>query len=183
MRKLALTFAGGFCGATTRYALSAPLLALTAWATGARLAFPYDILLINLSGAFLLGGLYGLFEHGAPLAPDVRLTLGTGFLGAFTTFSSFAVGGDQLLEHGEALAGALYILGSMAGGVALAFAGFRLAGLAWQRAVQARVAPAGAAPGADAWIIELEELEGAEPDDERSHRASSALIAEGERGA
>jgi CrcB protein len=151
MHKLALTFAGGFCGAITRYLLSAPLLALMDWAYGARLAFPFDILFINLSGAFLLGALYGLFEHGAPLPSDVRLTLGTGFLGAYTTFSSLVVGSDQLVAHGYALLGAVYVLGSMAGGMALAFAGFWLAGFAWRATLRARRAAATAALRAEAW--------------------------------
>ena len=142
MRKLSLTLAGGFCGAITRYALSAPLLRLASGLPGARAAFPYDILFINLSGALLLGFLFGLFEHGAPVSPAVRLTLGTGYLGAYTTFSSFMVGADLLLAHGQILAGMLYALGSMAGGIMLAFIGFRLAGAgwkSWQRVMSASV--------------------------------------------
>lgn len=133
MRKLSLALAGGFCGAVTRYALGAPLLRLAAGLPGARAAFPYDILFINLSGAFLLGLLFGLFEHGAPISGDVRLALGTGFLGAYTTFSSYVVGADQLFAQGKALAGILYVSGSMAGGIVLAFAGFHLAGLGLAR--------------------------------------------------
>ena len=133
MRKFSLALAGGFCGAVTRYALSAPLLRVAAGLPGARTAFPYDILFINLSGAFLLGLLFGLFEHGAPISGEVRLALGTGFLGAYTTFSSFVVGADQLIAQGQALAGILYITGSIAGGVLLAFAGFQAARLGWAR--------------------------------------------------
>jgi CrcB protein len=132
MRKLTLTLAGGFCGAITRYTLSAPLLRLASRLPGAHAAFPYDILFINLSGALLLGFLFGLFEHGAPVSPDIRLTIGTGFLGAYTTFSSYMVGTDQLLAHGQILAGILYVMGSMAGGIILAFVGFRLAGAGWK---------------------------------------------------
>lgn len=133
MRKLWLALVGGFCGAFTRYALSSPLLRLAAGLPGGHAAFPYDILFVNLSGALLLGLLFGLFEHGAPVSPDVRLTLGTGFLGAYTTFSSYMIGTDQLLAHGKLLAGILYLVGSVAGGITLAFVGFRLAGLGWAR--------------------------------------------------
>lgn len=132
MRKLWLTLAGGFCGAITRYALSAPLLRIVSKLPDAHAAFPYDILFINLSGALLLGFLFGLFEHGAPVSPDVRLTLGTGFLGAYTTFSSYMVGSVQLLAHGQLLAGMVYVLGSMMGGIFLAYTGFRLAGAGWK---------------------------------------------------
>lgn len=133
MRKFTLALAGGFCGAVTRYALSAPLLRFAAGLPGAQAAFPFDILFINLSGAFLLGMLFGLFEHGAPISADVRLTLGTGFLGAYTTFSSYVVGADQLLAQGRVLAGILYVTGCMAGGIFLAYAGFHTAGLGLAR--------------------------------------------------
>ena len=132
MRKLWLTLVGGFCGALTRYLLGAPLLSLATRLPLATAAFPYDILTINLSGALLLGGLFGLVEHGAPVAPDVRLTIGTGFLGAYTTFSSFMVGADNLIIHGHALAALVYVIGSMVGGVALAHAGVLLAGVGWR---------------------------------------------------
>lgn len=133
IRKLLLVLAGGFCGATARYALSKPLLTLAASLPGAHSGFPYDIPLINLTGAFAIGLLFGAFEHGAPLSPDVRLGLGTGFLGAYTTFSSFMVGAATLLRHGETLPALLYLCGAMVAGVALAFAGFALAGVLVER--------------------------------------------------
>jgi CrcB protein len=128
MRRVALVFAGGFCGTLARYALSAPLLALAGpLLPAARLGFPYDVLLINLTGAFALGLLYGLVEHGASVAPDVRLTLGTGFLGAYTTFSSLAYGGDRLVAAGQPVAATLYLAGSVALGVLCANAGYAAA--------------------------------------------------------
>jgi CrcB protein len=139
-RKLLLVLAGGFCGAVIRYLLAQPLLALAAALPGAHTGFPYDTLLINLSGAFVIGLLFGAFEHGAPIAPDVRLTLGTGFLGAYTTFSSFMVGAATLLRHGQFPAALLYLVGAMAGGVTLAFAGFTLAGVIIERRRMARLA-------------------------------------------
>ena len=140
IRKLLLVLAGGFCGAVTRYLLSAPLLALAGALPGAHAGFPYDTLLINLSGAFLIGLLFGAFEHGALISPDLRLTLGTGFLGAYTTFSSFMVGAASQLQRGESVAALLYLCGAMCGGMALAFAGFALAGwlVEWQRAASLR---------------------------------------------
>lgn len=133
IRKLLLVLAGGFCGAATRYVLSKPLLLLASGLPDAHAGFPYDILLINLTGAFIIGLLFGAFEHGAPLSPDVRLVLGTGFLGAYTTFSSFMVGADTLLRHGQTLEALVYLCGAMAAGVALAFAGFTLAGAVIER--------------------------------------------------
>jgi fluoride exporter len=134
MRRIVLVFAGGFCGTLARYLLSAPLIALASLVLPIRPgSFPYDILLINLSGAFALGLLYGLVEHGARISPDVRLAAGTGFLGAFTTFSAFVYGGDRLLAAGAVTTGAIYLGGSMLLGVSAAYLGFILAGLVGQR--------------------------------------------------
>lgn len=129
MRKLALVLAGGFCGTLARYYLAAPLLALAALIfPGSRGGFPYDIFAINLSGAFALGLLYGLAERGARVSPDMRLTLGTGFLGAYTTFSTFTVGGDKLLLDGAWLTSVLYLAGSVGLGVFCAHLGHAASG-------------------------------------------------------
>lgn len=130
IRKLILTLAGGFCGAIARYALSRPLLLLAATLPGAHAGFPYDILFINLTGAFGIGLLFGAFEQGMGISPDLRLALGTGFLGAYTTFSSFMVGASMLMQRGAEMQAMLYLVGSMAAGVALASAGFATAGAA-----------------------------------------------------
>jgi len=131
MRKFALVCAGGFCGALTRYLLVAPILALAARLPrlpGVSGAFPYDVLLINLTGALALGVIYGLVERRIHVAHDLRLLLGTGFLGAYTTFSSYVYGGVLLLPTGAWLAGALYLVGSLAAGLLCAQLGFWLAG-------------------------------------------------------
>lgn len=133
MRRYALVFAGGFCGAITRYALSSPLLALARLLAHGSPAIPVDILIINLSGTLALGFLYGLIERGAPISPDARLALGTGFIGAYTTFSTLAYGGDALLGAGHTLAAILYLVGSIALGVLCARAGHALAGFVHAR--------------------------------------------------
>lgn len=127
-RRLTLVLAGGFCGTIARYLLSKPLLSLASALPDAHAGFPYDILLINLSGAFVLGLLFGAFERGAPISADARLFLATGFLGAYTTFSSFMVGTASLAQHGQTVIALLYLGGAMAAGVALAMAGFTLSG-------------------------------------------------------
>lgn len=129
MRRVGLVFAGGFCGTLARYFLAAPLLALGHLVfSGAGGGFPFDIFCINISGALALGLLYGLFERGARISPEVRLAVGTGFLGAYTTFSTFAYGGQSLLTTGATITGATYLVGSVALGVACARIGYRLAG-------------------------------------------------------
>jgi CrcB protein len=62
-------------------------------------AFPWGTLLINASGSVVLGFLTGLaLYHGLPKAPKV--ILGTGFCGAYTTFSTFTFETRQLMEDG-----------------------------------------------------------------------------------
>jgi CrcB protein len=128
MRRLLLVFAGGFCGTLARYLLSAPLLALAPiWFPGVQAGIPYDIFLINCSGALALGLLSGLAEGSAAISPELRLTFGTGFLGAYTTLSTFAYGGEQLLSSGATLPGTLYLGGTLALGIACAWLGYALA--------------------------------------------------------
>jgi fluoride exporter len=130
MRKLALVCAGGFCGTLARYLLGAPLLALAhVLFLGHGGAIPWDTLSINLTGALALGVLYGIFERGALLPPAASLAFGTGFLGAYTTFSTFVYGGDTLVASGHALAGGVYLAGSLALGVGCAYVGYILGGL------------------------------------------------------
>lgn len=128
MRKVALVLAGGFCGTLARYLFAAPVLAMAALVLpGARSGFPYGIFAINLSGALAMGLLYGLVESSAPISPDARLALGTGFLGAYTTFSTFVYGGEQLLGAGQYAVGLTYLAGSLVLGVFCARAGHALA--------------------------------------------------------
>ena len=89
-------------------------------------AFPWGTLLINASGSLLLGVLTGLaLYHGFPDTPKV--VLGTGFCGAYTTFSTFTFETMRLMEEGEIAAamrnaaGSLLVCGAAAAlGLALA---------------------------------------------------------------
>ena len=112
---LGLVAVGGVLGALARYALS---LAVPSAPGG----LPVATLLTNLLGCLALGMLVGARPHAARLRPF----LGTGVLGGFTTFSTFALETDRLLASAPATA-ALYLLMSTAGGVALAGVGLRLA--------------------------------------------------------
>lgn len=115
---------GGAAGALTRYGLSlwvASLGARHAWA-----AFPIATLLINVTGSLALG--YLLTRLGRHLGPpELRLALGVGLLGAYTTFSTFSVELDALLLRGEWGRGALYLLLTVGLGLAAALAGRLLA--------------------------------------------------------
>jgi CrcB protein len=84
-------------------------------------AFPYGTLAVNLSGAFVLGALAG-----AALSGDAYRVAGTGLIGAFTTFSTWALESHRLAEDGQGALGALNFAASLVLGVALAWAGRRL---------------------------------------------------------
>lgn len=83
--------------------------------------FPYGTLAVNLLGSFLLGVLVG-----AALSGDAYRLAGTGLLGAFTTFSTWALESHRLGEDGELRLGVLNFAVSLVLGVAFAWAGRRL---------------------------------------------------------
>jgi CrcB protein len=90
--------------------------------------FPWGTGLINLSGSFVLGVITGaVLYHG--VSPDLRLVLGTGFCGGYTTFSTFSFETIRLLETGQARAAVGNVVLNTAGGLLLAGAGLALA--AW----------------------------------------------------
>jgi CrcB protein len=85
--------------------------------------FPYGTFIVNLSGAFALGVLIGLSVTG-----DALLVLGTGFLGAYTTFSTWMVEAQRLGENGDWQFMCLYLFGSMLAGLGTAGLGWLLGG-------------------------------------------------------
>lgn len=86
-------------------------------------AFPFGTLAVNLSGGFALGMLVG-----AGVADDAQLVLGTGLLGAFTTFSTWMFEAQRLAEDGELRLMWLNLVGPMVAGVALTGLGWLLGG-------------------------------------------------------
>jgi CrcB protein len=116
---LGFVAAGGAAGAAARDAVEQ---ALPTAAHG----FPVATLLINLSGAFALGLLIEALVRAGPETPRrrrTRLVLGTGFLGAFTTYSTFAVEADLLVRDGDAWRALAYVAATVLGGAAATFAG------------------------------------------------------------
>jgi len=94
---------GGATGACLRYFLSQ--LMLQWFGKG----FPFGTLLVNIVGSFFLGFLYSLLEHGQLEAALWRTTIGIGFLGALTTFSTFSVDTLMLFQQGLWLKAALNV--------------------------------------------------------------------------
>ena len=105
---------GGALGALSRYALDRAVVA----ALGPTVL---GIFLINVTGSFLLG----IFVASAndQWSSSYRLLIAVGFLGSYTTFSTLTVASVQLAQSGEITRAALNIGGSIAVGLAAAFAG------------------------------------------------------------
>ena len=112
---------GGFLGAVCRFAVAN-------WA--ARLfggPFPFGTFIANASGSFLLGITLAVLEDKALLNTPQRHFLVAGFLGAYTTFSTFSYESLHLFQHGPMLLGVLNVVGSVALGLLGVWGGFALA--------------------------------------------------------
>ena len=105
---------GAVLGANCRYWLGG-------WAVerfGA--AFPYGTLIINVSGSFLLGLLITLLTGRLGIGPEWRLLAAVGFLGAYTTFSTYTYESISLILEGQLGLGMLNLFGSsILGGLAV----------------------------------------------------------------
>jgi len=123
MQSITVIALGGALGALSRYGLG--LWISGKWSQG----FPLATFIINVTGAFLLGFLNVLFIEKLTISPLWRLGIGIGFLGAYTTFSTFGYEVLMLLEGGSFLTAGLYTLLSVSIGFAGVALGIRLARL------------------------------------------------------
>ncbi|MCB8986008.1 MAG: fluoride efflux transporter CrcB [Ardenticatenaceae bacterium] len=114
--------AGGAVGAVLRFVVSG--LAYGYLGEG----FPWGTLVVNLIGCFIIGFLSKLFESVA-VSPNVRMMVLVGGLGAFTTFSTYALENVNLLRDGQLLAALTNVLASTAVGIICVFLGISLANL------------------------------------------------------
>jgi len=103
---------GGFLGAITRYGVA--LWIGRQWGR----SFPLGTFVINVSGSFLIGLLMSLFTERLMVNPQWRLLFVVGFLGAYTTFSTFEYETGTLLRDGEWLIATLNIVLSVIVGFA-----------------------------------------------------------------
>ncbi len=135
---LGVIVAGGFLGTLGRYEV------YRAWPT-APTHFPTGTLVINTSGAFLLGLLLTLLlEHRTPepLGHYVRPFVGTGLLGGWTTYSTFAVGAVVLIKAGNLGTAVAYLLATLVAGTVAVVAGMALGRLGGDTTVGTRLEPA-----------------------------------------
>jgi CrcB protein len=112
--------AAGALGTLARYGV------VTLFLRHAPSGFPWGVLAVNVSGSFLFGVVWVLAEERGLVSSNVRLMALTGFMGAFTTFSTFAFDNVQLARGGQWAWAAGNIVLSNAAGVLAVLAGFRL---------------------------------------------------------
>ncbi len=118
MKELLYIGAGGFLGTLTRYAIQLAIPTVHG-------EFPWAVLLINAMGSLFLGWFFTIAVPGK-ITPQLRLAIGTGFTGAFTTFSTFTLDMVRLSEGGEWLQAAMYMIVSLLAGLLLCALGIRL---------------------------------------------------------
>lgn len=123
LRFVVLVAAGGALGTAARYGVDVVLPHRTG-------QWPWSTLVVNILGAFVLGLLLELLlRHGPDTGARrmVRLGIGTGFCGAFTTYSALATDTVLQLDQGYAVTGLLYAVGSVGLGLLATVAGLELA--------------------------------------------------------
>ncbi|MEN9917556.1 MAG: putative fluoride ion transporter CrcB [Pseudomonadota bacterium] len=105
MNTITLIFLGAGLGGVLRYGISTSIYNLF------KQNFPYGTLVVNVSGSFLMGFLFILsLERFQSIAPQLRSLLLIGFLGGYTTFSSFSIETINLMEKGDWFIGILNIV-------------------------------------------------------------------------
>jgi CrcB protein len=118
---IALAAAGGL-GAATRFVVDGAVRSRI------RSSFPVGVMVINITGSFLLGLLTGLVL-GAVLGEEWLLVAGTGFLGGYTTFSTASFETVRLLQTGRVTAAVVNGLGMLVAAVAVSYLGLWLGSL------------------------------------------------------
>ncbi len=112
---------GGGAGSLARYLLSTAIMART----GGR--FPFGTVIINITGSFIIGLLMTLFTERLSPHTNLRLLLVTGFLGGYTTFSSFEWESLSLVRDSGWWLGLVNIVGSVVLGYSAVWLGSALA--------------------------------------------------------
>ena len=112
---------GGFVGANARYALGVWI------ADRVGPSFPLPTLVVNVSGSLAIGIILVLLTERFVVDPAWRLLLMVGFLGGYTTFSSYTFEALALVEQGDWLPALWYVVGSNGLGLAATYAGMVLA--------------------------------------------------------
>jgi CrcB protein len=113
---------GGFLGAVLRY-----LSSLLGQRLEAVTGFPSSVFIINLVGCLLIGLVNGIAESRGILTPQLRLLIVVGFLGSFTTFSTFGHDSFIMVREAAWLKMLFYTTGQVLLGVTLVWVGYLVA--------------------------------------------------------
>lgn len=124
MYKFLLVGAGGFFGACLRY-----LLDEVTYLFISKDLFPAGTIVVNIIGCFLIGYIVSLLEIKHLFSVELRLLVLTGFLGAFTTYSSFALDAFVLMSRTEIAKTVLYLGLQLLVGIGAVWAGMALNGM------------------------------------------------------
>jgi CrcB protein len=119
-QKLALVALGGGLGSIARFAVAE--WAAQRWGA----AFPWGTFIANISGALLIGLLMGIVLSRPSISPAYRLLLGSGFLGGYTTFSSWMYESWALADGGALWRAGGNVALSVIAGLAAAWVGLQL---------------------------------------------------------
>lgn len=111
----------GALGALARYGLGGWL---TSRFPG---SFPWETFIINISGSFIIGLLFVIFTERLMPHPALRVSLMVGFVGAYTTFSTFSLETFRLIEDGAVGLALANIFGSVTAGLVAVYLGIVIA--------------------------------------------------------
>lgn len=117
MQKMILIGAAGALGALARYGLGGLVQRYSG------VTFPWGTFVVNMLGSFLFGFVWSLVEQRLVISVESRVIILSGFLGAFTTFSSFMFETSSLIGEGQWGLAALNIVGQIGLGLVAMFLG------------------------------------------------------------
>ncbi|MFV9568702.1 fluoride efflux transporter CrcB [Thermoanaerobacter mathranii] len=112
---------GGFFGAVLRYLITIYFTKMH------RTVFPIETFMINILGSFLLSFITNFTMDKYKINTNLRLAITTGFIGAFTTFSTFSMETINLLKAREIYIALNYVILSIIGGLLMSYLGFEFA--------------------------------------------------------
>lgn len=120
LRTLLLIGLGGFLGSISRFLIALGVNRIF------QSVLPVGTLAVNILGCLLIGIIYSLAEQKNMLSPELRIFLGVGFCGGFTTYSSFAFDKFSLIKAGDFLMLSVYVGASVFLGLIAVYLGSQI---------------------------------------------------------